>query len=203
MKNLYLPLILCLGLFATETKATIVTLRIDSINQPFQQVTLSECDTLKVINNSGYTDYFWTDTNSLGYPDGNTQIWPDTMIGGWGQDTSYIALSYFSLLVITHQAWPTFYHVHITPCTTVGYGNVNNTTLNLYPNPTQDKLFINSDTEIESLMIASLNGQIVYQASLNNKSTTQVDVSHLPPGNYITMIANDKGILNRRITISR
>lgn len=202
MKHLYLSLLLCIGLFATETKAAIVTLTIDSLHQPFQVVNVSGCDTLEVINNSGYTDYFCTDTMPDGSPNGATDISPDSMIGIWGLDTSYFALNNLSLLVITHQGSPVFYHVYVTPCLTVGVDDVNNITLNLYPNPTHDKLFINSDIKIESLDIINLSGQIVYQTSLN-QSSTQIDVSHLPGGAYMVKLNNDRGIISRRLVISK
>ncbi|HTF06078.1 MAG TPA: hypothetical protein VK826_18740 [Bacteroidia bacterium] len=55
--------LLCLSLIAyTGIKGSIVSLTITNLNQPSQSLVLSGCDTLEIINTSGFTDYFATDT---------------------------------------------------------------------------------------------------------------------------------------------
>lgn len=59
-------------------------------------------------------------------------------------------------------------------------------TVNIYPNPTNSFLFIESETPIEKLIIRDLSGKIVYQSS--NSIEEKVDVQNLNSGIYILEI---------------
>lgn len=67
--------------------------------------------------------------------------------------------------------------------------------INIYPNPTQDQLFIESDF-IGQLNIINSNGQNVYTNSFIRSK--QIDLSHLPNGMYqVQLIINQKSYLQR------
>ena len=69
-------------------------------------------------------------------------------------------------------------------------------TLSIYPNPVIDNLFITTDaTNIEQIMIYSVNGQLVMTAATNDKT---VDVSALTEGVYVLQIQTENGISTQR-----
>ena len=82
---------------------------------------------------------------------------------------------------------------------TLGEGvNEISLTVNVYPIPVTDKLFIDTETYIEEICIYTLSGVMVYkEVDFNNKS---VDVSEYNSGVYVIMIkSNDKVVMKRFI----
>lgn len=77
--------------------------------------------------------------------------------------------------------------------------------LKTYPNPTNQYLSVhlNGQQEFEQITLRSLTGQVVqYQNNLRTNHTT-LDVSKLTSGIYILSVANEKGVLNRKIEVVR
>lgn len=115
--NFNQSLLFLFTLFAINSKANTTILYIDSLDQPGQNITISGCDTLMVINNSGFSDYFFLDTTQFGGGDFNSMIYPDLMIGEWGLDTSYFFnINNYAHLFIAHQYHQQFYYINITLC---------------------------------------------------------------------------------------
>lgn len=66
--------------------------------------------------------------------------------------------------------------------------------LSVFPNPVQDRLFINSELEITSVSLFNVNGQLI-KSSYNTKS---IDVSNLENGVYFIKATLEEGIINKR-----
>ena len=61
--------------------------------------------------------------------------------------------------------------------------------LNVYPNPTADHLYLDSEgRSIKSLQLFTINGQLI---PLQGQSSNSLHVAHLPPGLYILMIESE------------
>ena len=68
--------------------------------------------------------------------------------------------------------------------------------LNVFPNPTSDLLHINSNSELDGVVIFTLQGQIVFEDLLLNDKSTQIDVSTFRSGLFI-LEARSKGKIVR------
>lgn len=67
------------------------------------------------------------------------------------------------------------------------------TTLNLFPNPTEDILTINSRNRIETVQIFDAKGKLVATANLNGNTSHQMDVSNLNAGIY-NVVTSSEGV---------
>lgn len=72
----------------------------------------------------------------------------------------------------------------------------------VYPNPVQDKLFIESNEVLERVVVYQLNGQIVFQ-QVGEAKVLQMNISSLPPGFYILQIEGRTALQTSRLVISR
>ena len=87
------------------------------------------------------------------------------------------------------------YSLHIS--TTTHIDNVS-TSLNIYPNPVRDVMYINGDTSrILDLKILSLNGNVVY--STDNYSNEGINVTTLASGVYVIAIHTSNGYQYKKI----
>ncbi|WP_299012185.1 glycoside hydrolase family 9 protein [uncultured Polaribacter sp.] len=73
--------------------------------------------------------------------------------------------------------------------------------IQLYPNPTKDKLFVNSGSrKIKNVSIYSIQGKLVFSANNNaQEQLKSIDVSNLNTGIYFVKLATDNGFITRRI----
>jgi hypothetical protein len=67
--------------------------------------------------------------------------------------------------------------------------------INVYPNPTNGIVSINSNTEILELAVFSLTGEKLFYSN----NTTKIDLSNYPKGIYFILIENKKGKAYRKI----
>jgi hypothetical protein len=69
-------------------------------------------------------------------------------------------------------------------CDPLQINTMQGNSVNLYPNPTKDKIVLqlNNNREVAKIIITDLTGKIVVQQTQN---TTQIDVAHLARGIYI------------------
>jgi hypothetical protein len=65
----------------------------------------------------------------------------------------------------------------------VKLSTVSNTSFSVYPNPVQDKLFVQASTSGQ-ISIADATGKIITSTEASNAGTTTLDVSSLPAGLY-------------------
>ncbi|WP_394265681.1 T9SS type A sorting domain-containing protein [Bergeyella zoohelcum] len=66
--------------------------------------------------------------------------------------------------------------------------------MTIYPNPTADVLHISSEEKIHSVAIFDMAGRRM-NAELK---AHEVDVNHLPKGNYIITISTEKGKVSKK-----
>jgi len=67
---------------------------------------------------------------------------------------------------------------------------VNNTTksVNLYPNPTKNTVFVESTNAVESFVLSNSYGKIYYNALASNPNKITIDMSNIPLGIYFLKI---------------
>lgn len=71
------------------------------------------------------------------------------------------------------------------------------TTINIYPNPTSDFLFIEADTNIKHLKLYAITGQLKW--SSDKPIQSKIDIRDLANGIYILEIKTELGILTKKI----
>ena len=85
----------------------------------------------------------------------------------------------------------------------VGINNVeNNTYINIYPNPVQDFLNINSSEDIINVKLYNVIGQIVLNKLVNN-NTHQINTSNYTPGMYLLTVETANGTITKKVNISK
>lgn len=67
--------------------------------------------------------------------------------------------------------------------------------LEIYPNPVQEKLHVNTSEEILNVVLFDINGRIINSSLINNT----IDFSNISNGVYLIKITTDKGIINKKI----
>jgi hypothetical protein len=70
--------------------------------------------------------------------------------------------------------------------------------LNLYPNPVQDELFVKSDTEIETITLFGLQGNVLLRSKVQSSSTT-LSLGFLPKGIYLIQVKRADAISTQKI----
>lgn len=71
----------------------------------------------------------------------------------------------------------------VTISSTAGINDVNGTSIQVYPNPTSDKLFIQNLLEVNKIRIIDISGRKVLEFN-NTKNLKSIDVSNLTNGIY-------------------
>jgi hypothetical protein len=77
-----------------------------------------------------------------------------------------------------------------------GIKNIGKDLITIYPNPTSDKLFINSSLTNASLSISDMADQL-WQVQ---KTGNEIDISALPSGVYCLRLQNGNSSLIRKFT---
>jgi len=179
--------------FSANGSANVITLSIDSLNQSMQVISASACDTIIILNNSGYTDYYFTDTTVFGSGDFNLEIFPDTLIGQWGSGVSFFYnINGFDNLVVSHQDHRAYYFINIIPCSIINSINTIENLIEMYPNPAQDNLFVKTIGVGISLEILNQVGSSLITV-IPNDETTFIDVSLLSNALYFLKVTNKNG----------
>jgi hypothetical protein len=65
--------------------------------------------------------------------------------------------------------------------------------ISVYPNPASDMLYINSASELNSVMVYDVVGQLVKQVNLDRSFTSDLDISDLNNGVYILQVETVSG----------
>jgi hypothetical protein len=79
--------------------------------------------------------------------------------------------------------------------------------LNIYPNPTNGKLYIDiesNQSKILDVVLMDLNGKKLMEQNWNtgNESSLVLDLEGLQEAIYLVQIKSDTGIITRRIIVS-
>jgi len=81
-------------------------------------------------------------------------------------------------------------------------GNMDNqVTVNIFPNPASDIIFINGDELIESLVVFSSDGRRMEDLQIN-RTSFQLTTTDYPKGNYIFLITTESGRKIEKIVIN-
>ena len=76
---------------------------------------------------------------------------------------------------------------------------ITSTTLNIYPNPVEDKLFLATEIHIEEIAIYDIYGRHTISQQANETRSQQViDVDDLNSGVYFVKIKTDDGNIVKR-----
>jgi hypothetical protein len=73
-------------------------------------------------------------------------------------------------------------------------------TWNVFPNPSNGEINIQSDQRIAEVEVISIAGAKVYSASPNTEKTT-IDLSHCEAGIYIVSVRNESTSSRKRVVI--
>lgn len=76
--------------------------------------------------------------------------------------------------------------------------NINNLKTIIFPNPTIDKLLIESDYKISSLKLYNLIGQLIIAKIINQKSSI-LDLSQINKGTYLLTLESEMGIESKKV----
>ena len=100
----------------------------------------------------------------------------------------------------THLLFYDFDTLHACDYSTVGIVNIDNTTsMYIYPNPVDDKLYIKTNNNhIETMIIYDVMGKEILKKQIDN-SEIEVDVKLLHSGLYIIKLYNDNVVINKKI----
>jgi len=77
--------------------------------------------------------------------------------------------------------------------------NINTTAINIYPNPAQHTLYIESAEMVEQVSIYDISGRMLQQT---NNPSTSIDVSGLANGIYLVKVKTTQGETVKKIVIS-
>ena len=95
--------------------------------------------------------------------------------------------------------WGEITKVEFIVINTESVSELNDVVFEIYPNPATEYVRISADSNIESLIVFSIDGNVVYSENLYKEETT-IDVTAFAKGSYIIrMISNDKVFIRRII----
>ncbi|MBO5958276.1 MAG: T9SS type A sorting domain-containing protein [Bacteroidales bacterium] len=95
--------------------------------------------------------------------------------------------------------WGEITKVEFIVINTESVSELNDVVFEIYPNPATEYMRISADSNIESLIIFSIDGNVIYSENLDKEETT-IDVTAFAKGSYIIrMISNDKVFIRRII----
>ncbi len=74
--------------------------------------------------------------------------------------------------------------------------------LKIYPNPVRGNLYIEADSEIKSVQMVDMLGQVVYSSVVNNL-IYEMNISGLTDGIYLVQIMTQNGLITHRIQLAK
>jgi thiol-disulfide isomerase/thioredoxin len=80
---------------------------------------------------------------------------------------------------------------------------VEDKSFNVYPNPTNGQVNIQSENgvEVQAVEVYSLEGKLLLSKTMSNRSDNRFDASHLSNGLYILNIKTEEGIVSKQLSI--
>ncbi len=76
-----------------------------------------------------------------------------------------------------------------------------NSSINIYPNPATDNIFITEIKEFEKLVITDINGKQILSETLDLKNTLNVNASEWKPGVYIIRLMNNEKSISKKVIL--
>ena len=78
-----------------------------------------------------------------------------------------------------------------------GIEDIHTNNVNIYPNPAKDRLYIETETEIEDIVVFDIYGRR-QQTTVNGQQTLSIDISNLNSGVYFVKITTAEGNIVKR-----
>ncbi len=75
-------------------------------------------------------------------------------------------------------------------------------TLNIFPNPTSDVFYIESDVQISEIRMFDVLGQVVY-SHMANDTRHEISVGSIKTGVYFVQLTTEAGIVTERVQVTR
>lgn len=77
--------------------------------------------------------------------------------------------------------------------------------INIYPNPANEEIFIESDQMINTIGIYSISGQKLAEIFMNQtlQLPYKIDTKHFPAGVYMVQVKTPQGMVNKKVQISK
>ena len=83
-----------------------------------------------------------------------------------------------------------------------GVNEVSEASVNVYPNPANNTLYVNATSNISKIEVFNTLGQKVMMVSANDNHA-QLNTSNLSKGMYMLKLHTDNGVVNQKFTIAR
>jgi|GEM_PF-2001472 hypothetical protein len=80
--------------------------------------------------------------------------------------------------------------------------NTNDVAFKLFPNPVKNTLYIEAGSNISSVKVSNILGQVVTDEKVDGKKA-QVNTSDFQPGVYFVAVDTEKGLISRKINVTR
>jgi len=155
----------------------VVEFKFDNINLPFEDAT-----------NDGYITF-------------KIKTLPTLQLGDTFENTAGIYFD-FNHPIITNTSST---EIAISKKEDVVAGIQNKLTINdveVYPNPAQDFLAIESNESIESIDIYTINGALIKKvAYIGNQTNTKINLTELKSGVYIATVKTTKGVFTEKVLV--
>jgi hypothetical protein len=72
------------------------------------------------------------------------------------------------------------------------------TTFSIYPNPVNDRLFVETETEIEEVMVYDIFGRLQITEAPSHQGNLSIDLSNLNSGIYFVKVKTENGEIAKR-----
>ncbi len=102
-----------------------------------------------------------------------------------------------------NSAWKNNYKIdyYYSVMETQSVSQVEQTNVQVYPNPASDFLFVKSDNKLDKVLVLNMNGQVVYNSPKLQGQTTVIDMTAFSKGAYLVQIKDSKGNISTRKVI--
>ena len=71
----------------------------------------------------------------------------------------------------------------------------------MFPNPTAGKVTLQAEASIEQVLVYNLAGSLVYNQNIAQQNNVNLNLNHLPQGNYIINVITDKGSAHQKLSL--
>ena len=116
--------------------------------------------------------------------------------GNWAGQTVYIAFQHHD---VTNMYWMKLDNINVTAGTGVENHELNTT---IFPNPANNVLNINANSNINRVEVYNMMGQMVGMYNVNDMNT-QINTSNFANGVYTVRIATENGMSTQKFTVAR
>lgn len=143
-------------------------------------ICLDETIILDIENSYVYDNIYWTDGVGTVWNEENPEI------GYMGNNPQFIYVETES----EHCTFSDTIYIHFDVCEGIDSDSTNE--ISIYPNPAPDYVIIESDTQIDNIVIYDITGKIVFE-TIPTESTFRINVKNWPDAAYYIQIITKQG----------